>query len=47
MTPHGWRRLRDELEQRGLARTDGVASFEEAERRTLSDWARALPEVAP
>ncbi len=45
-----WEERTAELEQRGLARTDGVASFEEAERRTLlsvvdSRWREHLYEM--
>jgi preprotein translocase subunit SecA len=45
-----WEERTAELERRGLARTDGVASFEEAERRTLlsvvdSRWREHLYEM--
>src|SRR5215212_5808282 len=45
-----WDERTAELERRGLARTDGVASFEEAERRTLlsvvdSRWREHLYEM--
>src|SRR4029453_11142177 len=45
-----WEKRTAELERRGLARTDGVASFEEAERRTLlsvvdSRWREHLYEM--
>ena len=45
-----WEERTDELERRGLARADGVASFEEAERRTLlsvvdSRWREHLYEM--